>query len=161
MAKAKASYWLMKSEPGVYGIADLERDGATTWEGVRNYTARNSMRDGMKLGDLVLFYHSNAEPSGIAGIARVSGLAEPDPTQFDRKSEYYDAGAKKGEPRWLMVRIAFVERFSAVLSLEQLKADRALEGMPLLQRGQRLSVQPVEPVHFAHILGLAKAKTRE
>ena len=150
----------MKSEPGVYGIADLERDGATTWEGVRNYTARNSMRDGMKLGDLVFFYHSNAEPPGIAGVAQVSGVAEPDPTQFDPKSEYYDPGAKKSEPRWVMVRLAFVERFRAVLPLERLKSEPALEGMPLLQRGQRLSVQPVDPAHFAHVLGLAKAKTK-
>src|SRR5258708_31701497 len=97
------SYWLMKSEPDVYSIDALRRDGSTTWEGVRNFTARNFMRDGMKLDDLVLYYHSNAEPSGVAGIARVSKLAYPDPTQFQKKSAYFDATAKKDDPRWLMV----------------------------------------------------------
>ena len=150
-------FWLVKSEPDVYAITDLERDGTTGWEGVRNYQARNSMRDGMKLGDLVLFYHSNAEPPGIAGVAKVSGLAEPDPSQFDAKSEFYDAGSKKSEPRWLMVRLAFVERFDAVLALERLKGESALVGMPLLQKGQRLSVQPVAGAHFAHVMGMAGA----
>jgi len=164
MAKAKAKtsaagLWLMKSEPEVFSIADLERDGTTTWEGVRNYTARNFMRDGMKLGDLVLYYHSNAAPSGIAGLARVSGLAEPDPTQFDPGSDYHDPGSSESDPRWLMVRLGFVERFSSLLSLDQLKSEAALSGMPLLQRGQRLSVQPVSAAHFAHVLGLASART--
>lgn len=104
-------FWLMKSEPDVFSIDDLKRDGETTWEGVRNYTARNFMRDGMSLGDLVLYYHSNAEPPGIVGVGRISGLAEPDPSQFDPESPYYDEDAKPQEPRWLMVRLAFVEKF--------------------------------------------------
>ena len=153
-------FWLMKSEPEVFSIADLERDGTTTWEGVRNYTARNFMRDGMKLGDLVLYYHSNAEPPGVAGLARVSGLAQPDPTQFDPGSDYHDPGSSETDPRWLMVRLGFVERFATLLSLDRLKSETALSGMPLLQRGQRLSVQPVSVRHFAHVLELAGARTQ-
>ena len=151
--------WLMKSEPDVYGIAELERDRTSGWEGVRNYLARNFMRDFMKVGDLVLFYHSNAAPSGVAGVARVAGTPVPDPTQFDPKSDYHDADSDPRAPRWMMVPIAFVERFDSVLSLESLKDDPALDGMALLQRGQRLSVQPVLPAHFRHVLGLAGAKT--
>lgn len=153
-------YWLMKSEPEVYSIADLEQDGTTGWEGVRNYQARNSMRDEMKDGDLVLYYHSNAEPSGVAGLARVSGPPVPDPSQFDKKSEYYDASSSKADPRWLMAQVAFVEKFTKVVPLEVLKADPTLAGMPLLQKGQRLSVQPVSPAHFARVLKLAGAKTK-
>ncbi len=165
-AKAQApqtqatQYWLMKSEPDVYAIVDLERDGTTGWEGVRNYQARNFMRDAMRLGDLVLFYHSNAEPPGVAGIARVAGPAEPDPTQFDAGSEYHDPGSDPADPRWLHVRVGFVERFAEVVPLEVLRADASLAGMPLLARGQRLSVQPVSPAHFARVLALAGAQTR-
>lgn len=153
-------FWLMKSEPEVFSIDDLARDKTTLWEGVRNYQARNFMRDDMQLGDLVLFYHSNAEPSGVAGVAKVVGPAVPDPTQFDKKSEYYDAGSTKEDPRWLVVSVGFVERFAGVLPLEALKREKALAGMALLQRGQRLSVQPVSKEHFAKVLALAKAKTR-
>lgn len=153
-------YWLMKSEPEVYSIADLQKDGTSGWEGVRNYQARNSMRDDMKDGDLVLFYHSNAKPSGVAGVARVQGPPVPDPSQFDQKSEYYDEGSSKDEPRWLMARLAFVEKFAQVVPLEVMKADKALTGMPVLAKGQRLSVQPVSPEHFARVLKLAGAKTK-
>jgi predicted RNA-binding protein with PUA-like domain len=153
-------YWLMKSEPDVFSITDLEKDGTTGWTGVRNYQARNFMRDEMKAGDLVLFYHSNAEPSGVAGVAKVHGAAVVDPTQFDKKSEYYDAGADKAEPRWMMAQVSFVERFAKVVPLEVLKADKALTGMPLLAKGQRLSVQPVSGPHFERVLKLAGAKTR-
>lgn len=153
-------FWLMKSEPEVFSIDDLARDKKTLWEGVRNYQARNFMRDDMELGDLVLFYHSNAEPSGVAGVAKVVGPAVPDPTQFDRKSEYYDAASTKEDPRWLVVSVGYVERFAKVLPLEALKQEKALEGMALLQRGQRLSVQPVSKEHFAKVLALAKARTR-
>lgn len=153
-------YWLMKSEPDVYSIADLQKEGVTGWGGVRNYQARNFMRDEMKDGDLVLFYHSNAEPPGVAGLAKVHGGAVPDPSQFDKKSEYYDAGSSKAEPRWLMAQVKFVEKFARVVPLEVLKADQALQGMPLLQKGQRLSVQPVSPEQFARVLQLAGAKTK-
>jgi predicted RNA-binding protein with PUA-like domain len=152
--------WLMKSEPDVYSIDDLAKDGVTGWEGVRNYQARNSMRDDMKAGDLVLFYHSNADPPGIAGLARVHGVPIADPSQFDKKSEYFDAASKKDDPRWIMAQVEFVERFSNVLPLETLKADKALVGMPLLQKGQRLSVQPVTASQCARVLALAGAKTK-
>ena len=153
-------YWLMKSEPEVFSISDLEKDGTSGWEGVRNYQARNSMRDDMKEGDLVLYYHSNAKPSGVAGIAKVHGPPVPDPSQFDKKSDYYDATSDKANPRWLMARIAFVEKFGEVVPLEVMKADKALNGMALLQKGSRLSVQPVSSEHFARVLKLARAKTK-
>lgn len=152
------SYWLVKSEPDVFSIDDLKRDGSTTWEGVRNFTARNFMRDGMKVGDLVLYYHSNAEPSGVAGIAKVEKLAYPDPTQFDKKSEYYDATAKKDEPRWLMVEVAFVEKLPTLVPLEVLKKDKSLAKMLVVQKGQRLSVQPVEKKHFERVVALGHGK---
>ncbi|MCA2979240.1 MAG: EVE domain-containing protein [Myxococcaceae bacterium] len=153
-------YWLMKSEPDVFSIDDLERDGTTGWEGVRNYQARNFMRDEMAVGDLVLYYHSNAEPSGVAGVARVAGPVVADPTQFDAKSEYYDAASKPAEPTWQMVTVGFVERFPRVVSLAELKAQKGLAGLGVLQKGQRLSVMPVSKPHFATVLKLAKAKTR-
>jgi predicted RNA-binding protein with PUA-like domain len=154
------NFWLMKSEPDVFSIDDLERDGTTGWEGVRNYQARNFMRDQMAVGDLVLYYHSNAEPSGVAGLAKVAGPAMVDPTQFDRKSEYYDAASKKSDPTWKMVTVAFVEKFSRVVSLAELKAEKALAGMGVLQKGQRLSVMPVSKPHVATVLKLARAKTK-
>ena len=154
------NFWLMKSEPDVFSIDDLKRAKTTGWEGVRNYQARNFMRDDMQVGDLVLFYHSNAEPSGVAGVAKVAGPAIPDPTQFDARSEYYDAASKRDAPTWLMVTVGFVEAFAVVLPLATLKAEKTLAGMALLQKGQRLSVQPVSKAHFAKVLTLAKAKTK-
>lgn len=154
-------YWLLKSEPDVYSIDSLQKDGSTGWTGVRNYQARNTMRDGMKEGDLVLFYHSNAEPPGVAGLAKVQGPCIPDPTQFDRKSDYYDETSSKAEPRWVMAQVAFLERFAKLVPLEVLKADPAFEGMALLARGQRLSVQPVSPAHFARVLKLAGSKQKK
>ena len=109
-------YWLMKSEEDVYSIEDLERDGTTCWEGVRNYEARNLMRDGMKEGDLALFYHSNATPPGVAGIARITREAYPDHFAFDPKSNYFDAKSDPDAPRWLMVDVGFVERFPEKVS---------------------------------------------
>lgn len=151
--------WLMKSEPDVFSIDDLARDRRTTWEGVRNYQARNFMRDEMKVGDLVLYYHSNADPPGVAGVARVACEAYPDPTQFDPKSDYYDAGSKKDDPRWLMVDLEFVEKLPELVSLDRLKGEPALEGMLVIRKGQRLSVQPVEKKHFARVLAMGGAKT--
>lgn len=147
-------FWLMKSEPDVYSIDDLARDGSTAWEGVRNYTARNFMRDDMALGDRILFYHSNAEPPGIAGLGEVVGLAAPDPTQFDPASEYFDPGATKDAPRWLAVRVGFVAKLGRLVSLEALKRDPALAGMLVLAKGQRLSVQPVTEAHYLRVLAL-------
>lgn len=151
-------YWLMKSEPEVYSIEDLERDRRTGWEGVRNYQARNFMRDSMRVGDLVLFYHSNAEPSGIAGLAKVCGPAIPDPTAFEAKSEYFDPKSDREDPTWLMAQLEFVERFPSVLPLEAIRAERRFAGMALLARGQRLSVQPVSKAHFELAVKLGRGR---
>jgi len=159
MARARG-YWLMKSEPGTYSIDDLARDGRTRWEGVRNYQARNYMRDQMKVGDLALFYHSSAEPSGVAGVAEIASAAYPDPTQFDGQSPYHDPKSKKDDPAWLLVDVTFVEKLPEVLALQRLKADASLSSMLVLRRGQRLSVMPVERAHFARVLRLGKARTR-
>lgn len=149
----------MKSEPDVYSIDDLERDGSTFWEGVRNYKARNNMRE-MKIGDEVIFYHSNAKPPSAVGVARVCKEAYPDKFQFDKKSKYYDAKSKKEDPRWSMVDVTFVERFDEEVSLQALKDDPALEGMLVTQKGSRLSVQPVEKKHFKRVLKMGVAKTK-
>ena len=158
MSRAR-KYWLMKSEPDVYSIEDMERDGVGEWEGVRNYQARNFMRD-MKEGDLVLFYHSNTRPPGVAGVVKVVGEARPDATQFDPKSPYYDERAKKDEPRWDVVDVGHVETFEEPVSLATLKGTKALEGMLILRKGNRLSVTPVDEPDFKAVLELAKAKTR-
>ncbi len=144
----------MKSEPDVFGITDLEKKRRAGWDGVRNYQARNYMR-AMKNGDLVLFYHSNAEPSGIVGVARVVQEAHPDPTQFDKKSEYFEPRATKEKPVWDQVTVEFVEKFPKVLALETLRQEKALAGMPLVQRGTRLSVMPVSATEWARIIELA------
>ena len=141
-------FWLMKSEPDVYSIDDLARDGKTMWDGVRNYQARNFMRDQMQAGDLVFYYHSNAEPSGIAGIAKVAGKAYPDPTAFDKKDVHFDPKSKKEKPAWYLVDLTFVKKFKRFLSLEELKKMKDLDGMLLLQKGSRLSVQPVSEKHW-------------
>ena len=158
---AKRRYWLVKSEPDAYSIDDLERDGQAEWDGVRNYQARNFMRDDMTVGDLVLFYHSNAKPPGVTGVAKVATEAYPDPTQFDPKSKYHDPKATEEAPRWHLVDLSFVEKFDAVLGLDVLKehADD-LEGMMVIKRGIRFSVQPVEKEHFRKVLKLAGAKTK-
>ena len=159
MVKGAIKLWLMKSEPDVYSIDDLERDGTEPWEGVRNYQARNFMRE-MAVGDLALFYHSNAKPPGVAGVCRISREAYPDATQFDEKSKYFDAKSKMEDPRWSMVDVAFVEKFDEAVSLQELKDDSALEGMLVTQKGSRLSVQPVAKKHFKRVLKMAGAKTK-
>ncbi|MGZ3693007.1 MAG: EVE domain-containing protein [Bdellovibrionota bacterium] len=144
-------YWLMKSETDVFGIEAFKKAKKTDWDGVRNYQARNYMRDDMRVGDLVFFYHSNAEPTGIAGIARVSRASHPDETQFDKKSDYYDAKATREKPIWFLVEIEFVEAFKEVISLARLKNEKALAKMVLLQKGSRLSVQPVAEAEWKFI----------
>ena len=139
--------WLMKSEPHVYPWSQLIEDGSTHWDGVRNYQARNLMRDEMSVGDMVLFYHSNCKPPHIAGVARVSREAYPDSTAQDPSSNYFDPKASPENPRWMMVDIEAVCSIEQV-GLPELRANGELEGMPLLQRGQRLSVQPVSEMHF-------------
>jgi predicted RNA-binding protein with PUA-like domain len=151
------NYWLMKSEPDVFSIMDLKRVGKSGWDGVRNYQARNFMRDQMRVGDLVLFYHSNATPPGVAGIARVSRESHPDPSQFDKKSEYHDPKASPEKPIWFMVEVEFVEAFAQLLPLEALKKERALQNMPLVQKGTRLSVMPVKASEWKRVLELAKS----
>jgi len=146
-------YWLMKSEPSVYSIDDLARDKRTAWNGVRNYQARNFMRDEMQVGDPVLFYHSNCEAPGIVGIAEVCSTAYPDASQFDRKSKYFDAGSKPAEPRWLNVDIKFVRK-TRLLSLDDMRRQKALAGMRILQRGNRLSITPVDAREWKFITGL-------
>jgi predicted RNA-binding protein with PUA-like domain len=145
-------HWLMKSEPDVFSIDTLKTKKKSGWDGVRNYQARNYMRDDMKKGDLVLFYHSSCEIPGVAGLARVSKESHPDPTQFDSKSEYYDPKATKEEPRWFMVEVEFVEKFDHVVTLADLKAKKELAGMPVVQKGSRLSINPVTEKEFNTIL---------
>lgn len=147
-------YWLMKSEPEVYSIDHLAQDKKTYWDGVRNYQARNFMRDQMKPGDRIFFYHSNAEPSGIAGICEVVRAGYPDPSQFDPKDDHYDSDSPKEKPSWFCVDVKFIQKFKRVIALEELKRVKGLEKMPLLQRGQRLSVQPVSENEWKIILGL-------
>ena len=156
MPRRRKHYWLMKSEPDTYSIDDLERERVAGWDGVRNYQARNFMRDEMRVGDAVLFYHSNAKPPGVAGLARVARAAYPDPTQFDDRSKYFDPKSDPEAPRWWHVDVEFVERFADVVSLEELKADPKLEGMRVIQRGPRLSVQPVDAPHYRRVVTLGR-----
>ena len=153
-------YWLVKSEPDVYPLAQLKQDKSTGWTGVRNYQARNFMRDSMRIGDGVLFYHSNAEPKAIAGIAKVSSAPMPDPTQFDPASEFHDPKSKPGNPPWIMIEIQFEKEFAHPLTLEELKRTPGLEKMMLTQRGSRLSVQPVTEAEWGIVLRLAGTMRR-
>jgi len=146
-------YWLFKSEPSSYGIDDLARDGVTAWTGVRNYQARNFMRDEMQAGDRGLFWHSSCEIPGITGIVEVVTPAYPDPTQFDRKSGYYDPGAARDEPRWLNVDVKFVRK-TRVVGPAGLRGHKALRDMQVLQRGNRLSITPVARAEWECIIGL-------
>jgi predicted RNA-binding protein with PUA-like domain len=142
-------YWLMKSEPEVYSIDDLRRDGSTAWTGVRNFKARNNMR-AMTVGDEVLFYHSNADPSCVAGIARVSRTAYPDATQFDKQSEYYDRKSDPEDPTWELVDVEFVKKAKQPVSLADIKSDPELGEMELVRYG-RLSVQSVTKAEFDRV----------
>jgi predicted RNA-binding protein with PUA-like domain len=144
-------YWLMKSEPDAYSIDVLARDKTTAWTGVRNYQARNFMRDQMAKGDKVLFYHSNCEEPGIIGIAEVCHTAYPDQTQFDRKSKYFDPAATPENPRWLNVDIRFVRK-TRLMSLTEMRSHKALKKMRVLARGNRLSITPVDPDEWNFIV---------
>ncbi|WP_022958988.1 EVE domain-containing protein [Spongiibacter tropicus] len=149
-------YWLMKSEPDTFGIDDLAaRPKATEhWDGVRNYQARNMMRDQMKVGDQVLFYHSACKTPGVAGIAEVVREGYPDFTARDPESKYYDPKASEDNPRWYMVDVRFVRKLERLIPLSELKANPQLEDMPLLKRGNRLSIMPVDPQHWQQILAM-------
>ncbi len=152
---ADRQYWLMKSEPDVYSIDDLKADGKTHWDGVRNYQARNFMRDDMKKGDRVLYYHSNANPPGVVGVAEIVKEGYPDHTARDPDSHYYDEKATEDDPRWFMVDIKFVKKLPRMVSLQEIKDEKPLEDMVLVNRS-RLSVQPVEEAEFQHILEMAE-----
>jgi predicted RNA-binding protein with PUA-like domain len=155
MAREKR-YWLMKSEPNVYAIADLQRDGTTCWDGVRNYQARNFMRDDMRVGDGVLFYHSNAKPMGIYGVAEVVREAYADDTAFDPSDPHYDAKSDPANPTWMMVDVGYVGTFKEPIPLATLKQTPGLENMPVVQRGSRLSVQPVSREEWELVMGLGE-----
>lgn len=148
-------YWIMKSEPDVFSFEDLKKrpEKKEPWNGVRNYQARNFMRDEMKEGDIVLFYHSSCPVPGIAGLAKVASKAYPDDTQFDPKSEYYDEKATKDNPRWFLVDVAFYKDIPFI-SLEELKKHKELANMRLLQKGNRLSILPVSPDEYKFIMDL-------
>jgi predicted RNA-binding protein with PUA-like domain len=156
-ASGTSRCWLLKSEPEAFSWDDLWKSpGRTTsWDGVRNYQARNFMRDGMRVGDRVLFYHSSVEPTAIVGVAEVVKQAYPDPTAFDPADPHYDPRSKRDAPAWMMVDIRAVHPFDRPVTLAMLRETPGLEGMVLLQRGSRLSVQPVKPEEFAIIERLA------
>lgn len=149
--------WLVKTEPDDYSIDDLKRDGKTCWDGVRNYQARNTLRDEMKVGDPVLFYHSSCEPMGVAGVGRVCRAGYPDHTALERGGKHFDPKATRENPIWMMVDIEFVEKFAGVVPLAALKANAGLKGMALLRPGQRLSVQPVTAAEFEIVRHLGRA----
>tara|TARA_B100001113_G_scaffold341654_1_gene327033 strand:+ start:249 stop:716 length:468 start_codon:yes stop_codon:yes gene_type:complete len=148
-------YWLMKSEPHVYSFDDLVKDKSTHWDGVRNYQARNFMRDKMKIGDYVLFYHSNHKPPHIAGIAMVDKEGYPDFTAFDSDSKYFDSSSTPDNPRWIMVDIKAIAPLNSIVSLLELKENPELVEMLVVKKGQRLSVQPVEKRHFDEVLRMS------
>jgi predicted RNA-binding protein with PUA-like domain len=144
----------MKSEPDAFSIDDLKRKGQEHWDGVRNYQARNFMRDGMRVGDKVFFYHSNCTEPGIVGIAEVATDAYPDPSQFDPKSKYFDAASSRDNPRWMLVDVKFVKKLKRTITLKELQADAALADMALVRKGNRLSVMPVGVTEWRHILAM-------
>ena len=147
-------HWLIKSEPDAFSLQDLKKVKWEPWDGVRNYQARNFMRDEMKQGDLALFYHSNCAVPGVVGVARVVSEPYPDPTQWDPKAKYHDPKSSEEKPRWILVDFAFVAQFENHVSLAAMKDDARLEGMLTLRKGNRLSISPVEGKHFRRICKL-------
>ena len=150
-------YWLMKSEPTAFSIDDLERKKTTLWDGIRNYQARNFMTTEMTAGDEALFYHSSADPSAAVGVMTISGAAEPDPTQFDSEDSHYDPKATPGRPIWHCVRVKFKSKFARPVTLPEMREHNGLQKMVLLQKGSRLSIQPVTDREFKIILELGSA----
>jgi predicted RNA-binding protein with PUA-like domain len=153
-ARTRMEYWLLKTEPTAYSIDDLKRDKKVAWEGVRNYQARNFMRQ-MSVGDKVLFYHSSCEVVGVYGTAKVVAKAHADGSQFNKKDSHYDQKATKEKPIWECVDVGFVKKFKEAISLVEIKGEKELKGMVLVQPGSRLSVQPVTKAQFEHILAMA------
>ncbi|MBC7740870.1 MAG: EVE domain-containing protein [Bdellovibrionaceae bacterium] len=154
-------FWLMKSEPDTYSIDHLKKDQTTWWEGVRNYQARNYMVKDMQVGDGVLFYHSNAQPPGVAGLAFVSHLAVADNSQFDKKSSVYDPKATKEKPNWFCTQVQFKAKFKNLISLNQIKVDERLKEMIVIKKGSRLSIQPVQKSDFDLICGLDETEKKK
>ncbi len=147
------AYWLMKSEPDVYSLEDLQRDGETLWDGVRNYQARNFLQT-MQVGDRAFFYHSNCKPPGIVGLMTISAVQVVDPTQFDPQSDYFDAKASQDKPRWMTVKVQFAQRFANILDLAQLKTHFSTDQLWVVRKGNRLSVLPVETAIANQIIQL-------
>ncbi len=152
----KRQYWLMKSEPTAYSISDLARDKVTCWDGVRNYQARNFMRDNMQVEDGVLFYHSNMTIPGIAGEAKITRSSYPDFTAWDSEDHHYDPKSDSDRPTWFMVDVQFVKAYPTMITLPQLKETAGLEGMEVVKQGSRLSVSPVSPAEWNIIMNLTK-----
>jgi len=155
----KKRYWLVKSEPNAYSIDNLVMDKKTHWDGVRNYQARNIMRDDMKKGDLVLFYHSNAEPNAVVGICEIVREGYPDFTAFDSENKYFDPKSNSENPTWIMVDIKLVKKFKRPVTLKEIKENSKLQTMRLVQRGNRLSVMPIEKKEFDLILKLSEIQS--
>lgn len=154
--KRGTRYWLMKSEPSEFSITDLRLKKKARWDGIRNYQVRNMLRDEMRIGDMALFYHSNADVIGVVGVMRIIQAAYPDPTQFDPKSTYYDPQSQTKNPRWLAVNVQFVSQCKRMVTLAELKLDPAFKNLALVQKGNRLSVMPISPAHFENILAMAQ-----
>lgn len=148
------AYWLMKSEPDVFSIDDLAKAGREQWDSIRNYQARNMMRDDMRIGDEIFFYHSSCKEPGVVGIAKVASKPYPDPTQFNKKSNYFDATSDKENPRWMLVDVEYVRKLSRTISLTEIKAEKSLADMILTRKGNRLSIMPVEKKHWNKVLSL-------
>lgn len=151
---ASVAYWLIKSEPDAYSIDDLQKDRKEPWDGIRNYQARNMMRDDMQVGDKALFYHSSCKEPAVVGVATIASGAYPDPTQFDKKSKYYDEKSTRDDPRWMLVDVAFERKLSRPVTLTELKGNPALDGFLLTKRGNRLSIFPVSEDHWKLVLSL-------
>ena len=148
------AFWLMKSEPDDYSIDDLKRDKREPWDGIRNYQARNMMRDDMRVGDKVFFYHSNCKEPGVVGIMKVASKPYPDPTQFDPDAKYYDAKSDPDNPRWILVDVAYVKKLKRTITLTEIKAHPELGDMVLTRKGNRLSIMPVTEDEWEIILGM-------
>jgi predicted RNA-binding protein with PUA-like domain len=154
-SKPGVRYWLMKSEPREFSITDLKKQKRARWGDIRNYQVRNMLRDDMKVGDMAIFYHSSCEEIGAAGEMRIIQAAYLDPSQFDQSSRYYDAESQLKNPRWLAVNVQFVTEFPQVLPLSQIKRDHVFKNLALVQKGNRLSVMPISPHHYARLVALA------
>tara|TARA_R100000027_G_scaffold65118_1_gene59283 strand:- start:1476 stop:1952 length:477 start_codon:yes stop_codon:yes gene_type:complete len=155
------NYWLMKSEPDAFSIEDLERLNGKSepWDGIRNYQARNFMRDEFKIGDQILFYHSNCSPPGVVGLAEVASDPYPDETAFDPKSKYFDPKSKRDSPRWILVDVRFVAKFPRTVTLAEMRETESLGEMRILQKGNRLSITPVSERDYEKIVELGNSST--